>query len=301
MDKYLDSVYQQMKGDHLIENHLNFNTDEIELNLFETKKEAFDFRLQFNDLSLISMVKGKKVMHFDDKQFDFLPNESLILNKNKEMVIDFPEAQLKNPTRCIALIISPDKINQTLDLLNENHPRLGHTNWQLTGSIEKLNNDDILQQNIRKIIAVATSERLHKKALSKLATQELIINLLQTDARKSLLNAVKIGNQQLDKAIDYIRNNIDKTIDIEQISGEAMMSKSTFFRHFKNEFGITPNDFILGEKIKKSKIYLRNLNRSITDIAFSLAFSSTSHFIQVFKKITGTTPKKYRQIYLQKN
>lgn len=290
-----------MNTNQLVESRLSYTTDDIEVNLFETKTRAFDFSLKFNDLSFISMIKGKKVMHFNDNVFDFLPEESLILNKYDKMLIDFPEADIENPTQCMALIISPDEISNTLNLLNEKHQKLDKSEWKLDGSHNnKIENDIFLQHDIKKIISIASSDRNHKSVLSKLATQQLIINLMQTKFRNLILKSTySDSNNQLFLAVDYIRKNVEKTLNIDEIASVAYMSKQSFFRHFKNEIGQTPNDFILKEKINKAKLLLKkDFGRSITDIAYSLSFSSTSYFIQIFKKITGITPKKYRQQFI---
>lgn len=297
MKQLFDNVYEKIDSNQLVEARLSYTTDEIEVNLFETKTKAYDFALKFNDLSLISMIKGKKVMHFERENFDFLPQEILVLDKYEKMLIDFPEADAENPTRCMALIISPDEISNTLDLLNENYQRSDKKQWTIETSHLKIENDPFLQNDIKKIISIVTSDRNHKSTLSKLATQGLIINLMQTKLRNLILkSAYADSNNQLFLAVDYIKKNIDKALSIDEVAAVAFMSRQSFFRHFKNELGITPNNFILTEKIKKAKQLLKkDFNRSVTDIAYTLAFSSTSHFIQNFKKIVGTTPYKYRQ------
>lgn len=302
MSLLYENLYRKIDTNQLVEARLSYATDNIEVNLFETKTRAFDFALKFNDLSFISMIKGKKVMHFDNDEFEFLPEESLILDKYDKMLIDFPEADIDNPTQCMALIISPDEILNTLNLLNEKHQKLDKSEWKLDGSHNnKIENDIFLQNDIKKIISIASSDRNHKSVLSKLATQQLIINLMQTKFRNQILKSTySDSNNQLFLAVDYIRKNIDTLMSIDEVASVAYMSKQTFFRHFKNELGLTPNDFILKEKINKAKLLLKkDFGRSITDIAYSLSFSSASHFIQIFRKITGTTPKKYRQQFFR--
>lgn len=286
-----------MNTEQLVESRLSYATDAIEVNLFETKTRTFDFSLKFNDLSFISMIRGKKIMHFAENSFDFLPEESLILEKHDQMMIDFPEATVENPTQCIALIISPDEITSTLNMLNEHHQKSDESEWLLDGSYNKIENDAYLQNDIKKIISIVSSNRNHKSVLSKLATQQLIISLLQTKFRNLILTSTySDSNNRLFAAVDYIRNNIEKALSIDEIASVAFMSKQSFFRHFKNEMGLTPNDFILKEKINKAKQLLKkDFEQSVSDIAYSLSFSSASYFIQIFKKLTGLTPKKYRQ------
>ncbi len=304
MNNFIKKIYNQSKLETLVENKQTFGTDEVELHLYETQTKAFDFDLSFNDVSLITMFEGKKVMHFGkENSFDFYPEESLILQKNEKMNIDFPEAEIDNPTRCMALILSPDEISETINLLNENSPRYNNEEWNLEGSIQKIENDNYLKNNIEKLVMLASSNPEYKNTLSKLVTRELIVCLMQTKARNVLLKNTNqlISNNQLAIVVNYIRENLNKTLTIEDLASKAFMSKASFFRHFKQELGMSPYDFIISEKINYAKQLLKNKNYSIADIATMLAFGSASYFIRYFRNVTGQTPLKFRKQFFSKD
>ena len=105
----------------LIENRTIYSADYAELNIFETHVIAEKVDLQFGFPVIASMLSGKKIMHLKNKEaFEFFPGESVVLQANEKMTIDFPIASAKSPTRCLALGISPDKIRETVELFNEN-------------------------------------------------------------------------------------------------------------------------------------------------------------------------------------
>ncbi len=298
MNSSVWKIYEEGKVVTPIENQLSFHTNELDLHLFETKASTYGFELAFDEMSLITMLSGKKVMHFEgNHSFEFLPEESLVLDKSQAMQIDFPEAEDDNPTRCMALIISPEEVRDTLLMLNETAPKIENGEWSLDISTIKFENDQILSKNIERIILLASSNNQYREALGKLMTKELIINLLQSKARNLLLKETNslASNNQLAFAIEYIRKNQHKSLSVDEVADKAYMSKSTFHRHFKREIGITPNEFILSEKIKKAKYLLRCTKQSVSEIAYSLAFASPSQFIKHFKSFTGLTPLKFKQ------
>jgi AraC family transcriptional regulator len=301
MNTLIRQLYDNSRLDTLVENKQTFGANEMELHLYETQTKAFDFDLQFNDVSLITMFEGKKVMRLgQDNAFDFFPEESLILEKGEQMNIDFPEAQEDNPTRCMALIISPDEINETLLLLNEKTPKVDHSEWKMESSVQKFENDTLLKSNIERIVMLASTNPEYKNVLSKLMARELIVRLLQTNARNILLNSINpiSSDSPLSNVIAYIRDNLTKVFTIDELAAKAYMSKASFFRHFKQELGISPYEFIISEKIKYAKKLLTNGKYSITDISSILAFGSTSYFVRHFRSVTGITPLKYRRQFL---
>lgn len=94
--------------------------------------------------------------------------------------------------------------------------------------------------------------------------------------------------------IQYIKEQIREKIDVDKLSDMACMSLANFFRKFKEEFGYTPADYILKERIRMAKEYLRDSRNSITQVCFMAGFQNISYFIRAFKKETGTTPKTFQ-------
>lgn len=64
---------------------------------------------------------------------------------------------------------------------------------------------------------------------------------------------------------------------------------------FKEEFGLTPTEYISNKKIEYAKDKLANSNMRIIDTAFDLNFSAMSSFYKFFKKKTGMAPGEYRK------
>jgi len=74
------------------------------------------------------------------------------------------------------------------------------------------------------------------------------------------------------------------------------MSKATFYRSFKKEFGISPLEYILSEKIKNAKQLLKHPELSIKKVSFECGFNDVNYFVRLFKKMEGITPRQYQLI-----
>lgn len=97
------------------------------------------------------------------------------------------------------------------------------------------------------------------------------------------------------RCANYVSKNLFINIKVEDMATEFGMSRSHLCNQFHKRTGITLTQYILHEKIIESQRLLLFTNKSISEIALHLAFSSQSHFQTVFKKYTGITPNNFRE------
>lgn len=103
------------------------------------------------------------------------------------------------------------------------------------------------------------------------------------------------SNNYMQKALDYIDNNITSNINLHDISFEAGFSVPQFYRLFKRLTGDTVGAYILRRKLTLTSRELKNSNKSISRIAFDYGFSSHDVYTRAFIRIFGVSPKEYRQ------
>jgi len=103
------------------------------------------------------------------------------------------------------------------------------------------------------------------------------------------------------RSIDYIHDNLHRQLSVSELAEKEGLSPSYFSRLFAKETGVNVNQFINDEKIRTAQNMLRFSDFPILDISISLGFSSQSAFSSTFKKVTGLSPKAYRDTYYKKN
>lgn len=101
-------------------------------------------------------------------------------------------------------------------------------------------------------------------------------------------------SKQIVQCIDYIRENIHKSITVSELADHVGLNETYLSKLFKKEVGCSVSEYIRNEKIEEACWLLKYTNKTSIEIATDLSFSSHSYFISVFKKVTGTTPKEYR-------
>lgn len=99
--------------------------------------------------------------------------------------------------------------------------------------------------------------------------------------------------------LDYIYDNLHTKITLEKLADVAALSPSYLSRLFHKEVGTTVSGYITAKRLEAAENMLRYSDYSCLEISDYLCFSSESHFIQVFRKHTGYTPKCYRDRFFR--
>lgn len=285
------------KLENLVENQTSYTMNNASLHIFETHQQAESVLLQFDQPVLASMLEGKKIMHLREKQhFNFIPGESLILPAKELMCIDFPEAMETNPTRCLAMAISEEKIKKVLDHMNENMSKTDDREWDLIDYNFHFTNDIGIYQILQRLLFLFSENHPSKELFVDNMLQELVIRIMQTNSRKIYSDrSLKLSSHsRLANVVEYIRSNLHRPISIEQLSEQACMSVSNFYRVFKNELGMSPTDFINTERIKKAVSLLQDEKRTVKEVYLECGFESRSYFNRVFKSRKKITPGNYQ-------
>lgn len=302
MEHSLSRHKEARKLQTLVENRTIYAADYSELNIFETHTVAHKVALTFDFPVIASMLTGKKIMHLDGlPEFDFLPGESVVMPTGETMVIDFPIATKESPTQCLALGIDPTKISEVASRFNEAVAieKYENNNWQLENGIAShLTNQAEVNYLVDRLVRTFTKDNVSKDALIDLMIQELIIRLLQTKARTSILTGLDMfSDTRIGSVVKFIKENLtDSSIDVDTLAKKACMSSSNFYKKFKNTLGVSPVDFMNAEKIKFAKRLMKTDRKLlIAEVAYKSGFNNVSYFNRQFKRLELMTPQQFKK------
>lgn len=125
----------------------------------------------------------------------------------------------------------------------------------------------------------------------------LILELVYTlnkDAKKNLSGfKSSSANLMVEKAIEYINNNLNQDLSLQSVSKELSVSPIYFHNVFKTSVSKTLRDYVEQQRIKKAINLLQTTSLTLTQIAFECGFSSQSYFSYVFKRRMKQTPREY--------
>jgi AraC-like DNA-binding protein len=91
------------------------------------------------------------------------------------------------------------------------------------------------------------------------------------------------------KAIQYLEQNFDRVVSLEEIASYCFLSETRFLHLFKEKTHLNFRRYQLWNKLIKSLPFLEN--QSITQTAHQFGFTDSSHYTRTFKETFGLTPK----------
>lgn len=152
-----------------------------------------------------------------------------------------------------------------------------------------------------------------KETLSKMVNLEgleyyihllQIINLLlKVEDREYLSNPVNpnapfsINLEKVNKVYEYVFQNIQEGIKLEEASAVLNMAPSSFCRYFKKKTDITFMEYVKSVRIGIAAKLLAETDKQITKICYECGYNNLANFNHYFKKSMGKTPTDYRKSF----
>ena len=111
------------------------------------------------------------------------------------------------------------------------------------------------------------------------------------------INRSNIYSLPVSIVISYVEGHLHEPLSLTRLAEEAGLSPAYLSAVFKKETGETVSDYIRNKRLDAAELLLIYSDYPCTDIAEYLAFSSNSHFSNLFKARTGETPLAYRNAH----
>lgn len=105
------------------------------------------------------------------------------------------------------------------------------------------------------------------------------------------------NDDAIKKVQDFIENNIQEKIKIEELSDLVSIGRRSFERRFKTATNNSVLEYINRVKIEFAKRSFETSRKNINEVMYDVGYTDTKAFRTIFKKITGLTPIEYRNKY----
>ena len=234
------------------------------------------------------------------------------------LVVDDDPGTLDMHVRIVAMwseechILKARNGKEALAIIQESHPDLVLLDLMMPemdgfGVLEAIRSDE----RTRDIpVLVLTGQALTLEEMAKLnrgVTNVLGKGLFSMEetlyhVEAALARSKTLGNETqriVRKAIAYLYEHYMESISLDDAARYVGMSKEYLARCFHQEMGVTLVTYLNRYRVKQAKAFLDEGERSLTEVALEIGFSSNTYFSRVFKQEVGMSPSEYKQISKQ--
>ena len=262
-----------------------------------------------NGISLKYSIKGIEQYYIDRNSFAVHPGSFLLVNHQTEIQTYIHSS---SPVEGICIYLRPSlvaevqRISQASERENLSFPFDSYASSSsfheqiYKGSESKLGMqlstlavwlqqgwdiDDFFDDQF--YYGMAESLLLHQERIQEEVNR---LDCVRPSTRKELYRRLHIGKE-------YLLDNMHKSLDLDEISREACLSKYHFLRLFRQVFGQTPHQYLIDKRLEMAKKLLLTTNWGLLEICHSIGLKDVSSFGRRFKRTYGHSPAAYRKSF----
>jgi len=160
-------------------------------------------------------------------------------------------------------------------------------------------NGEGLEEDFREMLArvsdntISQAERFDEASIDLL---KIIIKLANLEKmRGNLKGDLMSVEDEMNKLIEYITMNPKRIVSNQELGDVIYHSKDYVIKRFFANFGVTPYEYQIQQKIFSAKNLLGHTKMSVKEIASSLGYDDQHYFSYMFKKRCGLSPTQYRK------
>jgi len=151
---------------------------------------------------------------------------------------------------------------------------------------------------IRKILAGMSESEGLEYYIGLLKIFNLLIKIEDRDRLSNPINGSSIFSKNIEKVnkvYEYVFQNIQEGIKLEEASAVLNMAPSSFCRFFKKKTGNTFMEYVKNVRVGIAAKLLAETDKQITQICFESGYNNLANFNHYFKANMGKTPSDYRK------
>jgi AraC family transcriptional regulator len=157
--------------------------------------------------------------------------------------------------------------------------------------------DALIEQIARHLAAELRSPgpagRLLAQSLKCVLAVHLIRHWSNVTSRTELARG-GLAPARLRRVLEYLDANLPQDLSLADLAGVAELSETHFCRAFKQATGLAPHQYLIHRRVRRARELLARREHTLAEVALALGSSSQSHFTSHFRRLTGTTPKRFR-------
>tara|TARA_A100001011_G_C14322059_1_gene851279 strand:+ start:12892 stop:13773 length:882 start_codon:yes stop_codon:yes gene_type:complete len=240
-------------------------------------------------------LKGQTNFSFNDGNYSFQVREEhsmLLYNPQKPLPID---VELSPDTWMVSILISISKFHS---LFSSDADHISFLSFE--NRTKKYYDNQLFTSSIAVVLSQILQLKIHD-SIRSLYIKGKVYELLSLYFNKNedpstekcpfLIDEENV--QKIRAAKDIILKRMTDPPSLDELASEIGLSLKKLKDGFKQIYGDTVFAYLLDHKMDEARKMLESQKYNVNEVGLKLGYSTSSHFINAFKKKYGTTPKKY--------
>lgn len=122
----------------------------------------------------------------------------------------------------------------------------------------------------------------------------LFIDYLSRSSSSQITASGRVRDFYIKEALNYIEQNFQNDISVENIASFCGLNRTYFGRIFKETVGKSPQQFLLSYRMAKAAELLKLTELTINDVGNAVGYPNQLHFSRAFKNVYGVSPREWR-------
>lgn len=239
------------------------------------------------------ILKGKKIIHTPQGDISFSSGDMFFAQRGAYLLSE--RMNIDGEYRSLIFFLNDSYLQ---DFASRNRNFIGSETESLPGTtgIYKITSYPLIISWIDSVLPVFLSDYSNRKELLKVKLEELLQLLINTDQRRHIIHFLQsfLHPEELDLKV-YMEENFILPLTLDEFAKQTGRSLTRFKQDFKAIYALPPKQWINSKRLERAYNLLANTGNSVTDICYDTGFENISHFIQLFSKRYGVTPKRLQQ------
>lgn len=268
---------------------------QITFNDFDTPDIIESDSNNYGIIEISHCLHGRVECEFDDHKYTYIGENNFAICSTKYIPNNFSFPL--NRYYGISIIMDLNKVSKSfkkvigdlnIDLIDIVHRLELDKSWYINKANYKI-------EHILKEIYALKNEK--ETGYFKIKVVELLyfINKLSIENRAEFKYYSGSVIRKIKQMRDFLIDNLDDKIKLEELSQKYNMSLTMFQRVFKRIYGDTPYAYIKKYRMNKAALLMCSTEKNINTIAMEVGYSNASKFSNAFKDVYGILPKDYRK------
>ncbi len=239
----------------------------------------------YDEMKFVRIKHGCGVWDIGNKSYTVSTGDILIMSR----------ADIRTVSKIIKAPFIIEQIDFLPAFLSGFHGIAGFFLKRTTDFSNLLSPNDTVSNCFNEIINEIECNEIYKEQAIKAKLSNLVITTARLIEYSPSCTTEDKRKDTILKVMEFIKENYSNELSLEFISSVFYLSPSYFSRLFKQYAGMTYNEYLANVRVNAVICMLNQGKSNILDAAMQCGFSSSSGFYKTFRKVTGLTPKAYKQ------